>query len=199
MASAGKVSNKTPGSDKQKKVSSKLFVLSVSLSPFILLLFTLHTAFAEGAERTSVRVVWCLGSLGLLEPSRKTQTMPVGCTPFLSSRFFFSPSFSLPLFFFSFLLSLKYTQTAPALTISLCSCCTSQSLICLPPSSHTAVSRNSVSVPLRCSFAPSGVPLGRANFFLRGLPKGARGERKVFCSTCLSDVVREQEASNKDA
>lgn len=180
----------------KNKVSSKLSLLSVSLSPFVLLLFTLHTAFAEGAERTSVRVVWCLGSLGLLEPSRKTQTMPVGRTPFLSSRFFFHPlSHSPPFFFLLPALSQVHSNCSSSDHISVFLLHLTISHLPRAPPSPATLSL----FPLRCSFAPSGVPLGRANFFLRGLPKGARGERKVFCSTCLSDVVREQEASNKDA
>lgn len=57
---------------------------------------------------------------------------------------------------------------------------------------------------LRCSSTLSEMPLGRADFFfflfqLRGFIKGCEGRGKFPCSTCLSDVVQENEASNKDA
>lgn len=84
--------------------------LAISLNPTLLLLQTLHIAVVERAERTLVRVVWSLGSLRLLELSRITQTMPVGCTPFLSSvHFFFSTSFWL-FFFLSHFLSQTHSN-----------------------------------------------------------------------------------------
>lgn len=57
-----------------------------------------HTSTAsilQPAEqtRTSVHVVCCLGSLKLLEPSRISPAVPVGCSPFLSSLEYFSTPF----------------------------------------------------------------------------------------------------------
>lgn len=145
-----------------------------------------------------LRVVWCLGSLRLFEPSRKTPTMPVGCTPFHFSLFCplshspFSHSLSLSLLSLTLSISLKCTQTAWALTISLCCYCDSHSLI-----SPRTPSCNSDVLPLflECLLVEL---IFFFSFSIAGLRKGAQGERKVSLQHVLVRCAAGK-GSNKDA
>lgn len=138
----------------------------VSLNPTLVPLQSLHTAaLVERAERTSVCVVWSLGSLRLLELRRITPTMPVGCTLFLSSLHFFLVLFNFP-FGFSPAFSLKHSLHQYFCWISW-----SLTFSLLPFLSRT-------SVCLYPCLAPSEVPLGRDNF--AGLPKGAQRRGNVL-------------------
>lgn len=168
--------NKIKQKIKQKQNACSSVMLSSSLNPTLLFLQSLHSAVAESAQRTLARVVWCLGSLRLLEPSRITQTMPVGCTPFLS--FFSSPFFYLfltpPSLFPAF--SLKHPHRASVFTICVHFSCALWSLIFLcPPSLSPA--------PLPPPSLYPSLPLCLKHLlveqFFSGLPKGAQGERKL--------------------
>lgn len=134
---------------------------------------------AEGTAKTSVHVVCCLGSLKLLEPSRISQPVPVGCSPFHSSlHFFFTFSNSL----FSFFSCLS-SQTASVWSVS----AFVQQLL----TAHLSLSSLAgcwTSLPSASLLPLSKVPLGWGFFFFVGLPKGAQRGRKLSaahaCQMC---------------
>lgn len=133
---------------------------------------------AEGTARTSVHVVCCLGSLKLLEPSRISQPVPVGCSPFHSSLPFFFLPLSSSLFSFFSCLS---PQTASVLSGS------SWPLISLRPTLLAAEL-----LYLQPALCLCLKYLWGDFFFLCGASKrGTEGE-KTFYSTCLSDVRRKE-------
>lgn len=138
---------------------------------------------AEGTARTSVHVVCCLGSLKILEPSRISQPVPVGCSPFHSSLpFFFFYPFLTPSFHFSCLSS----QTASVLSIS---AFVRQLLTAhLSPSSLAGCW---TSLPSASPLPLSQVPQGWFFFLCGASKRGTKGE-KTFYSICLSDVRRKE-------
>lgn len=165
--------------------------LWISLNPTLLLLQTLHIAVVERAERTLVRVVWSLGSLRLLELSWITQTMPVGCTPFLSSLHSFLPLSNCPLFSFSCFFSQAHSNCFSVYHITAFLLHLMISHLFQP-----SLAFSCTSVCLSRSLALSEVPLGRADF--AGLPKGAQG-RGNFLQHMLVRCGAEQEVCKDDA
>lgn len=150
-------------------------MLSISLNPTLLLLQFVHIAVAQRAERTLVRVVWCLGSLRLLEPSRITQTMPVGCTPFLSSLHFFLPLSNSPFFFF--LLSLSSTLKLLQYLLYLCISAAPHDL-----SSFSVLPYCLLLLSLSASSLSLFLKYLLVELIFAGLPKGAQGERKLYAA-----------------
>lgn len=127
-----------------------------------------------------LRVVRCLGSLRLLEPSRKTPTMPVGCTPFPFFLFFYplshSPFLLLSSLSLSLPLSLSSALKLPGLWPYLCVVTATHIL-----SSLLALSCNSDVLPLflKCL----SVELIFFFFSIAGLHKrGARGEESFLAA-----------------